>query len=49
MNNFVEMEKLEIIYNKSKRSEAFVTTDDGKILYQIDADKTQFCLLSYKI
>ena len=49
MNNFVEMEKLEIIYNKSKRSEAFVTTDDGKIFYQIDADKTQFCLLSYKI
>ena len=49
MNNFVEMEKLDIINNKYKGSEAFVTTDYGKIFYQIDANKTQFCLFSYKI
>lgn len=47
-NNFVELEKFDMIRNKEKGSEAFITTNDGKIFYQIKHYKTRFYLSSFK-
>ena len=45
-NNFIELEEFYKITNKQIGSPAIVTTNDGKIFYQID--KMKFCLKSYK-
>ena len=47
-NNFVEFEKFDIIKNKEKSSGAIITTDDGKIFYQLKSEKATFYICPFK-
>lgn len=48
-NNFIEFKSFDVINNKESQSQAIVTTDDGKIFYQIKGNGTRFNLCSFKI
>ena len=48
-NNFIELKEIDIIKNKESQSYAIVTTDDGKIFYQVKGNETMFHLFSFKI
>jgi hypothetical protein len=47
-NNFIELEECSKIVGKKMGSNAIITTNEGKIFYQKNLDKTTFCLISFK-
>ena len=47
-NNFIELNKMNIISNKENVCNSIITTDNGKIFYQDKKDKNRFFLTSYK-
>ena len=47
-NNFIELEEFDKKNNYYSQSEAFITTNDGKLFYQINNNKMKFCLEQFK-
>lgn len=47
-NNFSELQLFDTIDNKYNGSKAIITTDDGKIFYQIESEKQRFFLTPFK-
>ena len=48
-NNFIDFMKFDTINNKERQSQAITTTDDGKIFYQINENRTTFILNNFKM
>ena len=47
-NNFVELKEFDVIKNRDRGSKAIITTDDGKIFYQLKDNNMIFYLTDYK-